>query len=106
MLIRCHKNVLLNYYQYSISVLFRAKMPAPYEEWIISTKSGNCKNANKVTGTEEPREIGTTIHANRWSSTMQKVAANATSMAAIEQKSVARPTTNLFGKDSTKSSSA
>lgn len=81
-------------------------MPAPYEEWIISTKSGNCKKANKVTGTEELKEIGTTIHANLWSSTMQKVAANATSIDAIEKKRVARPTTNLFGRDSAKSSSA
>lgn len=54
----------------------------------------------------EKRAIGPTIHANRWPSTMKKVALNATSIDAIEQKRVIKPSINLFGRDSRKSSSA
>ena len=81
-------------------------MPAPYEDWIISARSGNCKKANKVTGIQTIKAAGTAIHASLWLRTMQKVAPNATSIAAMEKKRVARPTISLCGSNLRKSSSA
>ncbi|KAG8644408.1 hypothetical protein MANES_11G126302v8 [Manihot esculenta] len=67
-------------------------MLGPNVEETISTKRGNCRSANKVTGAQASRPIGI-------------AAVNAVSMEAIEKNNAISPMLNLIGKALRKSSS-
>ena len=84
---------------------FSRKIPEPYVDTKILTRSGNCNHTKSVTGMPAIRSIGIIAH-DCPRSIITRVVEKLTIIVAVDMKSMERPMINLVGKDTRKSSSA
>lgn len=80
------------------------KIPEPYVDIKILTRSGNCNHTKSVTGMLAITSIGVIVH-HCPQSIITRVAEKLTIIAAVDMNNVERPMINFVGKDKRKSSS-